>query len=203
VRCERFRGIQQRGQVGHDSQRREGEATRQSPVTIYVQCSQPLLECLTMRQLVSYDDITLCREEQIIGPQDLSSSSRPKKRKRSNQKLRHARQHWDEPSAEETLDHDEENIDVFPGESEVVGTGPSEQQEEVGECERELTYEDVWDDSALIVAWDAATEEYEVFTFTVHAFAHYSTQPFRLITVQASSGRKILSTNPLCAYRIH
>ena len=30
------------------------------------------------------------------------------------------------------------------------------------EC-RELTYEEIWDDSALIEAWNAATEEYEAF----------------------------------------
>jgi hypothetical protein len=31
-----------------------------------------------------------------------------------------------------------------------------------GEESRELTYEEIWDDSALIDAWNAATEEYEV-----------------------------------------
>jgi hypothetical protein len=30
------------------------------------------------------------------------------------------------------------------------------------ENSRELTYEEIWDDSALIDAWNAATEEYEV-----------------------------------------
>lgn len=28
---------------------------------------------------------------------------------------------------------------------------------------RELTYEEIWDDSALIDAWNAATEEYEAY----------------------------------------
>ena len=28
---------------------------------------------------------------------------------------------------------------------------------------QELTHEDIWDDSALIAAWEAATEEYEVY----------------------------------------
>ena len=27
---------------------------------------------------------------------------------------------------------------------------------------RELTHEEIWDDSALVAAWDAAVEEYEV-----------------------------------------
>lgn len=32
----------------------------------------------------------------------------------------------------------------------------------IQEESRQLTHEDVWDDSALIAAWDAAAEEYEV-----------------------------------------
>jgi hypothetical protein len=35
----------------------------------------------------------------------------------------------------------------------------SEQAEE--EESRELTHEEIWDDSALVNAWEAATEEYE------------------------------------------
>lgn len=33
------------------------------------------------------------------------------------------------------------------------------------DCEesRELTHEEIWDDSALVNAWDAATEEYEAY----------------------------------------
>jgi hypothetical protein len=43
-----------------------------------------------------------------------------------------------------------------------VDTRDDEEEEEEEES-RELTYEEIWDDSALINAWNAATEEYEVF----------------------------------------
>lgn len=39
--------------------------------------------------------------------------------------------------------------------------GEAEEGEQDDES-RELTYEEIWDDSALINAWNAATEEYEV-----------------------------------------
>ena len=39
-------------------------------------------------------------------------------------------------------------------------------EREEGEESRELTYEEIWDDSALIDAWNAATEEYEVCNLT-------------------------------------
>lgn len=46
--------------------------------------------------------------------------------------------------------------------------GEMEEREEEDES-RELTYEEIWDDSALIDAWNAATEEYEVCDLT-HLF---------------------------------
>ena len=42
--------------------------------------------------------------------------------------------------------------------SEEVLSDPNEVEES-----RELTHEEIWDDSALISAWEAATEEYEAF----------------------------------------
>ena len=39
-------------------------------------------------------------------------------------------------------------------------------EREEGEESRELTYEEIWDDSALIDAWNAATEEYEACNLT-------------------------------------
>lgn len=47
------------------------------------------------------------------------------------------------------------------GDSEWHGE-EGEEEEEEDEGSRELTYEEIWDDSALIDAWNAATEEYEV-----------------------------------------
>jgi hypothetical protein len=49
--------------------------------------------------------------------------------------------------------------------SSVKDEGEIEENEE-GEESRELTYEEIWDDSALINAWNAATEEYEVCLFS-------------------------------------
>jgi len=34
---------------------------------------------------------------------------------------------------------------------------------EIGEESRELTHDEIWDDSALIDAWNSATAEYEAF----------------------------------------
>lgn len=39
----------------------------------------------------------------------------------------------------------------------------SEQANEEEEESRELTHEEIWDDSALVNAWEAATEEYEAY----------------------------------------
>ena len=55
--------------------------------------------------------------------------------------------------------------------------GEREEREE-GEESRELTYEEIWDDSALINAWNAATEEYEVCDF-----AELFDPPNRLLAV--------------------
>jgi|ERR1700722_390936 len=120
-----------------------------------------------MRQLVSYDDIVSCPEEQFIGPQIPSSSSLPsKKRKRSTKRFKYTLQHWDEPDIEEdTTGYDQDNTDVLPDESQVVIDSHEEEEPSEYEESREVTHEDLWDDSALIRAWDAATAEYEVCLF--------------------------------------
>lgn len=66
--------------------------------------------------------------------------------------------HWDEPDEQgERMDYgDDEN-----------GANGLEGWEE----SRELTHEEIWDDSALIEAWNAATEEYEAWhrLFCMHS----------------------------------
>lgn len=89
-------------------------------------------------------------------------------------------QHWDDPGTQaDGISYDEVG-------GEIIGIGANQDhvdydEGEYGECDmnieenedhadddevedesRELTHEEVWDDSALIAAWDAATEEYEV-----------------------------------------
>ena len=52
----------------------------------------------------------------------------------------------------------EEQWDADPDEGEY---GYDEGGE--GEESRELTHEEIWDDSTLVNAWEAATEEYEAY----------------------------------------
>lgn len=92
---------------------------------------------MTSRPVVSYDDITL--------PYDTSDRPQPpqKKRKRHNTSNTHKKvpHHWDDPTP----------------------ATPDEDQAMDDEESRELTHEEIWDDSALIDAWNAAMEEYEAY----------------------------------------
>ena len=92
---------------------------------------------MATRSLVSYDDITLPYQ-----PAQHSRQPPPKKRKRSHQKSQH---HHNGVSQENGSE------DVFPEQNHY----------EDDEESRELTHEEIWDDSALVDAWEAATEEYE------------------------------------------
>ncbi|KAA1475434.1 hypothetical protein DENSPDRAFT_842206 [Dentipellis sp. KUC8613] len=83
-------------------------------------------------------------------------------------------QHWDDPgSAAPAMSYggdeeegvtttillqDDESYDNEDGELGDEGAAAEE-----GEESRELTHEDIWDDSALIDAWESATAEYEAF----------------------------------------
>jgi hypothetical protein len=160
-----------------------------------------------MRQLVSYDDIALYQEENgqdFNGTPDRSSCPPPsKKHKRSGQQPKRARQvtqHWDEPSVlNGTMDCDEENCDDAPGVVGIdAGTHGDESDEENGES-RVLTVEEIWDDSALINAWNTATEEYEVFPVVLTPSLSFINNLFRLIMDQASGGKKNMSKSPPCA----
>ncbi|KAJ7223191.1 hypothetical protein GGX14DRAFT_351940 [Mycena pura] len=95
------------------------------------------------RPLISYDDITLPYEQQATHERvanSPSNTSHSKKRKWSSQKpTQHQKssKSMKGPAAEEEAD-EEEDLDS-----------------------RLLASEEIWDDSALIDAWDAAMEEYE------------------------------------------
>ncbi|KAJ8088914.1 hypothetical protein PM082_014160 [Marasmius tenuissimus] len=101
-----------------------------------------------MRQVVSYEDITLpyvvtANAVQEVSKLNFNHKSHSKKRKR---KARN--------SNNRDNDHHQE----------VFAEGQYEEQEEDDmELSRELTHEEIWDDSALIEAWNAATEEYEAY----------------------------------------
>ncbi|KAJ7451030.1 hypothetical protein FB451DRAFT_1284464 [Mycena latifolia] len=105
------------------------------------------------RPLISYDDITL--PYQPTAPRDPpasspSNASQSKKRKWSNQKT--------------SQQQANQNAQAAP----AAKTAPAAEEEEDGDDgddaeNRYLTSEEIWDDSALIDAWNAATEEYEAF----------------------------------------
>ncbi|TFK38646.1 hypothetical protein BDQ12DRAFT_735316 [Crucibulum laeve] len=127
------------------------------------------------RPVISYDDITLPYDQPTQSSNPPQSSTRPsKKRKWNNSKGKgkqhqhqnHA-QHWDDPAllgtsmnyggASSSKQAEEE---VYEGEMEEEDDDDEEEEEEGS---RRLTHQEVWDDSALINAWDAAMEEYEAY----------------------------------------
>jgi hypothetical protein len=71
---------------------------------------------------------------------------------------------------------------------EDVAVDDAEEEEE----SRELTYDEIWDDSALIAAWESATAEYEVSRpmITLRRVILMGATT-RLITVREKIGRKI------------
>lgn len=119
-----------------------------------------------------------------LGPQLPSHHQPPTKRRRPNQSRpqpnqqnhngrqqshqnqrsqpRQPVQHWDEPGTSNLSmnyggDEEEAGVD-FNGEALDEEQGEEEEEEE----SRELTHEEIWDDSALIDAWNSASAEYEV-----------------------------------------
>jgi hypothetical protein len=123
---------------------------------------------LAMRPILSYDDITLPAEATHPSPPRPQHSQSPplKKRKKPNQKPSNQQwpniQHWDDPgNADETMLYDDIGSN---GDAELFALNDEGEIED--EESRELTYEEIWDDSALINAWNAATEEYEAHFFS-------------------------------------
>jgi hypothetical protein len=113
-----------------------------------------------MRSLVSYDDIAPHHgtSTQLTSP--LPSTTKPpaKKRRTSNPaQKRAALQHRRELCGSPHVLNNGENAHGTNG---IDDEGEDEDMEE--EESRELTREEIWDDSALIEAWDSATAEYEV-----------------------------------------
>lgn len=104
----------------------------------------------TMRPLISYDDITLPYDDaQNALPIRHSPPIKPPSKK---QKRNH--RNWKHQNRGQSEDYLVQN-----GDSTAYTDG--EEDENMSES-RELTHEDIWDDTALIDAWNAASEEYEV-----------------------------------------
>ncbi|KDR68693.1 hypothetical protein GALMADRAFT_256476 [Galerina marginata CBS 339.88] len=141
---------------------------------------------MSTRPVVSYDDITLPyshSEEQTKPSPSSRAGQRPptKKRKRNNNQK--AKYHDDFRSNQtntagnaSTSHHDDfkNHMNAAYGftfqeqEQGQLGGFDNEDMEAEGEFEeeeesRELTHQEIWDDSALLDAWEAATEEYEAY----------------------------------------
>jgi hypothetical protein len=83
----------------------------------------------------------------------LSGPGPAKKRKRNPGSQRH----WDDPEQQSnTLPYDDDAVEISIDEDAAVDDAEEEEES------RELTQDEVWDDSALITAWESATAEYEV-----------------------------------------
>lgn len=116
-----------------------------------------------MRPVVSYDDITTLEDSTPVqlGPPVPSTNQPPAKKRKMHQKTSQRRppqQHWDDPgSSAQVMNYQEEA--AYPS-----APHDSKHAEDVEEEEesRELTYDEIWDDSALIDAWNSANAEYEV-----------------------------------------
>ncbi|KAG6875554.1 hypothetical protein C0993_008592, partial [Termitomyces sp. T159_Od127] len=95
------------------------------------------------RTLVSYDDITL--------PYQSSSNKPPPAKKRK----------WNKnPKGRNYNDNHQKHTNNVTAQASTSSTAAVDYEMEEG---RDLTQDEIWDDSALIDAWNAATEEYEAF----------------------------------------
>ncbi|KAI0820646.1 hypothetical protein BC628DRAFT_1505769 [Trametes gibbosa] len=137
-----------------------------------------------MRSLISYDDIVA--PEAAPTPQQTNPLAAPppaKKRKTNQSPNQHRQgytgggrayqsvQHWDDPGAQEPQMMYDETPAPSTSASAAAGdgrVGGAAHNDEDGEGEdkddsRELTHDEIWDDSALIDAWNSAAAEYEAF----------------------------------------
>lgn len=136
-----------------------------------------------MRPVVSYDDITAPQAPPVpqTGPPSSFPQPPPAKKRKTNQRPANGRpqqhfQHWDDPGSNAAqMSYD----DVPVG----AGTGEEGQEDDDEEDEesRELTHDEIWDDSALVDAWESAMAEYEV---RRRISSH---RPGRMLTVRAIS----------------
>ena len=115
---------------------------------------------VSMRPVVSYDDITAPQNgsSKQLGLLPPSANQPPAKKRRISQhkasQKRVAQQHWDDPG---------NGTDAMTyGEDDSAYAVEEMEYEEEEEESRDLTHDEIWDDSALIEAWNSATAEYEV-----------------------------------------
>lgn len=132
------------------------------------------------RPIISYDDIVAPEPapKQNINPPPAPPPAKKRKTNQNQHRQGHggggrphqSMQHWDDPGNQEPqMMYDEApapstSASAAAGaaaESNASHAGYQEEEEEEEES-RELTHEEIWDDSALIDAWNSAAAEYEV-----------------------------------------
>jgi len=92
----------------------------------------------------------------LIGPHidhSLPGPGSSKKRKRGPGPQRH----WDDPEQQSSMLPYDEDVEIKEEDADNDNVEEEEEEEE----SRELTHDEIWDDSALIAAWESATAEYE------------------------------------------
>ncbi|KAF8139780.1 hypothetical protein EV363DRAFT_1392705 [Boletus edulis] len=138
-----------------------------------------------MRPLIQYDLDEPPVAHSDSGPQPNTHRPPMKKRKRNHHNPLKPLQHWDDPgSAAVGVEYDEQGSSIAAGsvtvsyaEDEYVeeaadgdeGVDAAE-EEEAEEESRPLTQEEIWNDSALIDAWNSAEAEYEAYHGTSKAW---------------------------------
>ncbi|RPD59373.1 hypothetical protein L226DRAFT_615888 [Lentinus tigrinus ALCF2SS1-7] len=127
-----------------------------------------------MRPLISYDDITTTPQPAPTLTQTHTNATAahppPKKRKTTpNQRqggFRSQQQHWDDPGNQALpMTYDDTPATASPATTGAGMDGEAAEyyEEEEEEESRELTHDEIWDDSALIDAWNSAAAEYEAY----------------------------------------
>ncbi|KAF5377188.1 hypothetical protein D9615_006451 [Tricholomella constricta] len=114
------------------------------------------------RSLVSYDDITLPYQESFPPQPHAHSPKPPPAKKRKWSKKPKGRHRDDSQSFNSFQKINSDNEGHLQGSIPVAMEVEDETPEEEDEG-RDLTHDEIWDDSALIDAWNAATEEYEAY----------------------------------------
>ncbi|KAJ3988238.1 hypothetical protein F5890DRAFT_1493147 [Lentinula detonsa] len=139
-----------------------------------------------MRPVVSYDDITLPYESHSTVVQEASkvTSNKTSSSKKRKRKSRH--------SAAAASGNQGK-----PGQNRLNGTEDDEDADylEVEES-RELAHEEIWDDSALIEAWNAATEEYKAYHGPDKGWKNEPVHKSPLILVGAATSVEAHNLNP-------
>lgn len=158
-----------------------------------------------MRPIVSYDDITTT-DTSPSQPYPASSnhSHPPFKRRKTNGKPAPSQaqvQHWDDPGVPTAEMSYEDTVTVVESTSTYVSHEKDAVEEEEEES-RELTHEDIWDDSALVDAWESAMAEYEVCVVYYTRESVIIDRPYKAFHGTGKSWKEepVTKKSPLCVH---